>query len=161
MKNIDDFNFNTNNNAMIKAFWKLSLIGFLKEFDSFMPNIQSSKLEIPSEDEPIIEIPSDYREIKRYWYSSTGDKDRRKQLFLNGVIRRLINPQITFDNLLHNIVWEFVTYRSNDENKITKQILFDIAKDVMKADLEKYSTLGTTSRKWMVNPYFSTKYKKH
>ena len=44
MKNIDDFNFNTNNNAMIKAFWKLSLIGFLKEFDSFMPNIQKSKM---------------------------------------------------------------------------------------------------------------------
>ena len=163
MKNIDDFkldniiNNKNTNNTMINDFWRLSLTGFLNEYDSFMPNIQNTKLDIPSDDEPFIEIPSNYREINRFWYPLTGEGGR-KSLFLNGVIRRLINPQITFENLLHNIVWEFVTYMNNDGNKSTKKILFDIAKDVMNADLEKYATLGTTSRKWMVNPYFALKH---
>ena len=160
-----------NDTIMIDDFWRLSLTDFLNKYDSLMPNIQNTKLDIPSNDEPFIEIPSDYREIKRYWYLLVDDKGnkldyirkikdgegRRKKLFLNGIIRRLINPQITFANMLHNIVWEFVTYMINDGNKITKQILWDIAKDVMNADLEKYATLGTTSRKWMVNPYFALK----
>lgn len=161
-----------NDTTLIKDFWKLKLTEFLLKYDSIMPNIQNSKIEIPSDDEPFIDIPSDYREIKRYWYLLTDDKGnkldyirkikdgegRRKKLFLNGIIRRLINPQITFENMLHNIVWEFITYMINDGNKITKKILWNIVNDVMNADLTRYSTLGTTKRKWMVNPYFSTKY---
>lgn len=161
-----------NDTTLIKDYWKLKLTEFLYKYDSIMPNIQNSKLEIPSEDEPFIDIPSDYREIQRYWYLITDDKGhkldyirkikdgegRRKKLFLNGIIRRLINPQITFENMLHNIVWEFITYMVNDGNKITKEILWNIVKDVMNTDLTRYSTLGTTKRKWMVNPYFSTKY---
>lgn len=161
-----------NDTTLIKDYWKLKLTEFLYKYDPIMPNLQNSKLEIPSEDEPFIDIPSDYREIKRYWYLLVDDdgnkldyirkiKDgegRRKKLFLNGIIRRLINPQITFENLLHNIVWEFVTYMVNDGNKITKKILWNIVKDIMNADLTRYSTLGTTSRKWMVNPYFTSKY---
>lgn len=161
-----------NDTTMKNDYWRLSLTDFLLKYDSIMPNIQNTKLDIPSNDEPFIEIPSDYREIKRYWYLLVDDKGnkldyirkikdgegRRKKLFLNGIIRRLINPQITFANMLHNIVWEFVTYMINDGNKITKQILWDIAKNVMKADLSSYSTLGTTSRKWKVNPYFALKH---
>lgn len=161
-----------NDTTMIDDFWRLSLTDFLNKYDSLMPNIQNTKLDIPSEDEPFIDIPSDYREIKRYWYLLVDDKGnkldyirkikdgegRRKKLFLNGIIRRLINPQITFENMLHNIVWEFVTYMINDGNKITKKILLNITKDIMNADLSSYSTLGTTSRKWKVNPYFALKY---
>lgn len=170
--NIDLVGTFENDATLIKDFWKLKLTEFLFKYDSIIPNIQNSKLEIPSEDEPFIDIPSDYREIKRYWYLLTDDKGhkldyirkikdgegRRKKLFLNGIIRRLINPQITFENMLHNIVWEFITYMINDGNKITKDILWNIVKDVMNTDLTRYSTLGTTKRKWMVNPYFSTKY---
>ena len=158
--------------TLIKDFWRLKLTEFLYKYDSVMPNIQNSKLEIPSEDEPFIDIPSDYREIKRYWYLLTDDKGhkfdyirkirdgegRRKKLFINGIIRRLINPSITFENMLHNITWEFVTYMINDGNKITKAILFSIVQDIMKTDMTRYSELGKTTRKWMVNPYFSKKY---
>ena len=158
--------------TLIKDFWNLKLTEFLYKYDSIMPNIQNSKIEIPSEDEPFIDIPSDYREIKRYWYLLTDDKGhkldyirkikdgegRRKKLFINGIIRRLINPKITFENMLHNIVWEFVTYMINDGNKITKAILFSIVQDIMKTDMTRYSELGKTTRKWMVNPNFSTKY---
>ena len=158
--------------TLIKDFWRLNLTDFLNKYDSLIPNIQNTKLDIPSEDEPFIDIPSDYREIKRYWYLLTDDKGhkldyirkikdgegRRKKLFINGIIRRLINPSITFENMLHNIVWEFVTYMINDGNKITKAILFSIVQDIMKTDMTRYSELGKTSRKWMVNPYFALKY---
>ena len=161
-----------NDTTLIKDFWNLKLTDFLNKYDPIMPNIQNSKIEIPSEDEPFIDIPSDYREIKRYWYLLVDDKGhkldyikkirdgegRRKKLFINGIIRRLINPQITFENMLHNIVWEFVTYMINDGNKITKQILFSIVQDIMKTDMTRYSELGKTTRKWMVNPYFALKH---
>ena len=161
-----------NDTTLIKDFWNLKLTEFLFKYDPIMPNIQNSKLEIPSEVEPFIDIPSDYREIHRYWYLLVDDKGhkldyirkirdgegRRKKLFINGIIRRLINPSITFENMLHNITWEFVTYMINDGNKITKAILFSIVQDIMKTDMTRYSELGKTTRKWMVNPYFSTKY---
>lgn len=158
--------------TLIKDFWELNLTEFLYKYDSVIPNIQNSKIEIPNEDEPFISIPSDYREIKRYWYLLTDEKGhkldyvrkirdgegRRKKLFINGIIRRLINPSITFENMLHNIVWEFVTYMINDGNKITKAILFSIVQDIMKTDMTRYSELGKTTRKWMVNPYFALKH---
>ena len=158
--------------TLVKDFWRLNLTDFLNKYDSLIPNIQNSKIDIPSEDEPFISIPSDYREIKRYWYLLTDDKGhkldyirkirdgegRRKKLFINGIIRRLINPSITFENILHNIVWEFVTYMINDGNKITKAILFSIVQDIMKTDMTRYSELGKTTRKWMVNPYFALKH---
>ena len=161
-----------NDTTLIKDFWRLNLTDFLNKYDSLIPNIQNSKIDIQSEDEPFISIPSDYREIKRYWYLLTDDKGhkldyirkikdgegRRKKLFINGIIRRLINPSITFENMLHNIVWEFVTYMINDGNKITKSILFSIVKDIMKTDMTRYSELGKTTRKWMVNPYFALKH---
>lgn len=162
------------NTTFEKDYWsnKMSFSKLCEKYDSLMPNIQNTKLDIPSEDEPFIDIPSDYREIKRYWYLTVDDKDRktdcikkigdgmgrRHKLFINGLIRILINPQITFDNLLHNLVWEFITYMYNNGNHITKLDIWNIAKNVMNTDLTRYSTLGTTSRKWMVNPYFSTKY---
>ena len=161
-----------NDTVLIKDFWNLKFTEFLYKYDSLIPNVQNSKIEIPSEDEPFIDIPSDYREIHRYWYLLVDEKGhkldnikkirdgegRRKKLFLNGIIRRLINPQITFENMLHNLVWEFINYMVNDGNKITKNIIWNIAKDVMNADLSRYETLGKTTRKWMVNPYFSTKH---
>lgn len=162
------------NTTFEKDYWsnEMSFSKLCEKYDSIMPNIQNTNLDIPSDDEPFIDIPSDYREIKRYWYLLVDDKDRktdcikkigdgmgrRHKLFINGVIRRLINPQITFDNLLHNLVWEFITYMYNNGNHITKLDIWNIAKNVMNTDLTRYSTLGTTSRKWMVNPYFSTKY---
>jgi len=162
------------NTTFEKDYWsnEMSFSKLCYKYDSIMPNIQNSKIDIPSDDEPFIDIPSDYREIKRYWYLLVDEKDRktacikkigdgmgrRHKLFINGVIRRLINPHITFDNLLHNLVWEFITYMYNNGNHITKLDIWNIAKNVMNTDLTRYSTLGTTSRKWMVNPYFSTKY---
>ena len=155
-----------NDTFLIKDFWNLKLTEFLYKYDSFIPNIQNSKIDIPSNDEQFIDVPSDYREIYRYWYLLVDEKDIkldyiRKNLFLNGIIRRLINPQITFGNMLHNIIWEYVTHIADDRTKITKDTIFHIVKDVMNADLSKYSTLGKTTRKTMENPYFSTNYNKH
>ena len=162
------------NTTFEKDYWsnEMSFSKLCYKYDSIMPNIQNSKIDIPSADEPFISIPSDYREIHRYWYLLVDEKDRktdcikkigdgmgrRHKLFINGIIRRLINPSITFDNLLHNLVWEFITYMYNNGNHITKLDIWNIAKNVMNTDLTRYSELGKTTRKWMVNPYFASKH---
>lgn len=167
-KNNDQLN--DKDSIFIKDYWRLSFTELCKKYDPVMPNIQNTRIDMPDDDDtPFINIPENYREIKRYWYMTEDEKGnkidhirkigdgngRRHKLFINGIIRRLINPQITFENLLHNLVWEFITYMYNNGNKITKEIIWDIAKSVMTTDLERYSELGKTSRKWMVNPYFA------
>ena len=45
---------------------------------------------------------------------------------------------MTFDNLLFNLVYEFYYYYINDGNKIDKKILYEIADNVMKTDIDNY-----------------------
>lgn len=158
--------------TFIKDYWILPYTKLLLKYANVMKDIQNTELEIPNEDTPLIYFPKDYREIKRYWYlneNEDGDKKdyirkikdgdgRRKILFINGIIRRLIWNSISFQNLLYNLVFEFIHYMLNDGNKIDKHTLFNIAKNVMKADLDKYDSLGRTTRKFMVNPYYCQKY---
>lgn len=72
----------------------------------------------------------------------------------------MINPSITFDNLLFNLLYELVYYISNfdAENVIDKKEIFYIARNVMKADLTRGEGLKGTNRRFMVNPKFCEKY---
>ena len=74
------------------------------------------------------------------------------------MIRRLIWNDIPMENLIYNLVFEFIHYMVNDGNKITKHEIFGIAKRIMQASLEAYDSLGKTSRKYMVNPMYCIKY---
>lgn len=113
-------------------------------------------------------FPSNYLEIRRYWTSKDGgraiklkDKEgRRRKLFINGIIRRRITPDITFDHLLYNLLYELVYYVSNyeAENIIDKREIYNIARSVMKADLSRSDGMKGTSRKFMVNPNYCAKY---
>ena len=49
----------------------------------------------------------------------------------------MINPDITFDNLLYNLVYEFQYYYINNGNKIDKKILYGIAMNVMEAEIDE------------------------
>lgn len=85
---------------------------------------------------------------------------RRNKLFINGIIRRLIEPRLTLDNVLYNLVWETYNYISNKDKQITNTVLFNIAKDVMRADLDRYKDLGRSKRKYMANPLYCIKHGK-
>lgn len=148
-------------------YWNMKMEDVLVKYLDVYPNIEHTPLPIVDDDTPYIAFPSDYIEIKRYWKKSNGraikiadGNGRRKKLFINGVIRRMINPSITFENLLFNLLYELVYYISNfdAENIIDKKEIFYIARNVMKADLTRGEGLKGTDRKFMVNPKFCEKY---
>lgn len=161
-----------NDSNFIKDFWTISYIELLNKYANVFKDIQHSELPTVDDDTPIINIPNDFREIRRYWYMVEYDdgtkmdclrkisdgNGRRKMLFLNGMIRRLIWNDISMENLIYNLVFEFIHYMVNDGNKITKHDIFGIAQRIMKADLNDYYNLGRTTRKYMVNPMYCIKY---
>ena len=155
------------NNNFKDDYWNMKMEDILSKYVDVFPNIEHTPLPIVDDDTPYIMFPSDYIEIKRYWKKSNGraikitdGNGRRKKLYINGVIRRLINPSITFDNLLYNLLFELVYYISNfdAENIIDKKEIYYIARNVMKADLSRAEGLKGTDRRFMVNPMYCVKY---
>lgn len=148
-------------------YWNMRMEDVLSKYIYEYPNIEHTPLPVVDEDTPYIMFPSDYIEIKRYWRVEDGrtakirdGEGRRRKLFLNGILRRLIVPSITFDNLIYNLLFELVYYVSNyeAENVIDKKEIFHIARNVMKADMTKYEGLKGTDRRFMVNPRYCEKY---
>ena len=130
-------------------FRKLSFRELFEKYDSFYPLIDCNMiLECESDEIPIIVVPYDYLQIIR---PLTRDKDgkliirkwkdgekRRLKLFYNGILRRFITKDITFEHLLHCLLTELVRHYDNgsEEDKITRQELIGIATSVMLANLE-------------------------
>ena len=149
-------------------FWNMRMEDILEKYLNEYPNMEHTPIPVVSDDTPYIVFPSDYVEIRRYWTSKDNGRaiklkdgqGRGRKLFINGIIRRLINPSITFDNLLYNLLFELVHYISNfdAENIIGKQEIFNIARNVMKEDITQYEGLKGTNRKFMVNPRYCEKY---
>lgn len=149
-------------------YWNMRMEDVLSKYVDVFPNIEHTPLPVVSDDTPYIIFPPDYIEIKRYWKKGdngravkiTDGNKRRQRLFINGIIRRMINPSITFDNLIYNLLFELVYYVSNynAEYVINKKDIYHIARNVMKADLSRAEGLKGTDRKFMVNPRYCEKY---
>ena len=155
----------------------LSFTDIVKKYNGKYFNYECTQLPLVSEDSAYIEIPSYYCEIKRYWYLEESainnnkcsnirkikdGQQRRKKLYVNAIIRRLIYDDITFDNLLYNLVFELYSYMINDGNKITKSDLFEICKRAFNADLSlpKYQKyiIGNKEKKYIVNTAYCVKH---
>lgn len=148
-------------------YWNMKMEDILNKYSDVFSNIVHTPLPIVDDDTPYITLPKDYIEIRRNWRKEDGNtakiKDgegRRKKLFFNGILRRLIVSSITFDNLLYNLLYELVYYISNYKanNIIDKKEIFLIARSVMKADITKYEGLKGTDRRFLVNPKYCEKY---
>lgn len=147
-----------------KDYENLSFQDFIKKYYTVYPNIEHTPIEM-NEDEPIVCYPTDYTEIQRpsnfkngETYKFADGEKRRRKLYINGVVRRKINPDITFENLIYNLVYELEYYYINNGNKITKKDIIEIATNVMKADLDKFKDLGKPKHKFFVNPLYCEKY---
>ena len=137
---------------------------FIAKYMTTYPNIAKTPLEL-DEDTAIIKYPENYYEIRRPWKRINGEvmkikdgENRRRKLFLNGIIRKKINPSITFENLLFNLVFEFEFYYINDGNTITKKDIWNIATNVMRSDTSTYNDLGKPRYKSFVNPHYCQKH---
>ena len=162
------FNDTFENDEFKSDYWSMRMEDILSKYIDIYPNYEHTPLPTVDDDTPFILLPKDYREIKRFWTCKDNGRaikikdgqGRRRKLFLNGIIRRLINPQITFDNLLYNLLYETVHYISNfdAQNIIGKKEIYEIACCVMKKDITKYEWVKGVNRKFIVNPKYCEKY---
>ncbi|MBO7734399.1 MAG: hypothetical protein J6S67_17675 [Methanobrevibacter sp.] len=164
------YNMNLNDTFENKQFeedyWNMRIEDILSKYVYIYPNLEHTPLPTVDADTPYIMFPSDYVEIRRYWTKKVEGRaiklkdgmGRRHKLFMNGIIRRKINNNISFDNLLYNLLYELYNYISNynAENIIGKKELYDIAIGVMKEDISKYNF--NNKRKFIVNREYCIKY---
>lgn len=77
-----------------------------------------------------------YNAIERYRYGS----HRKKKIWTALLIRRLIKPSITLEELCYAAIYELYNYIDNTdkEHLITRRHLFNIAQEVLGLDLTKY-----------------------
>jgi len=149
-------------------FKKMEVEEIIDKYENVYPNIEHTPLPKTDADIPYILIPTNYVEIERDCRMNENGvakklKDghgRRKRLFDNGILRRKINPDITLENLVYNLLYELHYYISNKdaENVIGKNEVFNIAIDVMKADLSKYDYKRKNVKDWMVNDAYCEKH---
>lgn len=154
------------NKQFEEDYWKMSMGDIISKYQPIFPNMEHTPLPTVDDDTPYIQFPSDYIEIRRYWTARNDGRaiklkdgqGRRRKLFINGVLRRRINPSITFDNLLFNLLYELYYYISNynAKNVIDKKVIYEIAKNVMEADISLIKT--ENKRKFIVNRAYCIKY---
>ena len=151
------------NEAVLDDFYRMRNKDFVDKYRDIYPNMEHTEIEY-GDDEPIIYYPDDYFEIRRPYERINGEvvkiKDgegRRRRLFLNGIIRRKINPNISPDNMLFNIVYEFEYYYLNNGNVIDKATILSIVRNIMNADVLD-NDFGKPKNKFFVNEKYCQKY---
>lgn len=157
----------------VRDFWRMGNRELTEKYIGSFLLDEHTPLPVVSSDTPYIPIPNDYIEIRRYWYRVNLNKEkqtsvchkikdgeqRRKKLYINGVIRRLINPDLSFENILFCLVYELYFYIINNGNKIVRNDLFQLAKRIMSTDLTKWEHLkGQEKKTFIVNPDYCVKY---
>lgn len=163
------------NDSFLSDFHKMNLSDLLDKYR--YPIIDETPMEDVDEDTAYMPYPKDYVCIRRRWtyyqcLDSNGKekarttrirriKDgegRRRLLFMNGIIRRLVtNDTITYDNLLYCLVYEFEHFYEYKD--IGKSDIKKVADSAWNADLTKYQGLRGAKNGFRVNPKFCLKYR--
>ena len=141
---------------IVKDFFEMDYKVFVYNYnthESFV-NYESTPLYL-SEDIAIGIYPDDYIEIGRKPPYKTENHKKIKQdtrlhdhegrrylTTINMILRRLIYPKITFENLLYNIAWEIDRNIDNSDGQMTKNIAFGICVQVMKYDMNDFIKSG-------------------
>lgn len=164
------------NQTFLEDYNNMAIGELINKYVNVYPNIQETPLPIVSEDIPYIEYPANYTCIRRRWIPfevnrSNGEKigtitkirrirdgeGRRRKLFLNGILRRLItNDAISYDNLLYNLLYEFYYYYEHTD--ISKFTIKGIADRIWNANLDKYEGLKGADHRFRVNQLYCEKY---
>lgn len=162
-----------NNSDFMRNYWNLDNRAFIVKYTDSIEVINNTPLNYDPA-KMYIELPEDYIEIERKTYTvyemKKGEKTfkykdnyrwkdgegRKKKLFLTAIMRRMMLPTITFEQLLFNTVWELENfYLNTKKDYITKKQVFQIVVSALKEELESYkSMVKRDKRKFIVNPYY-------
>ena len=156
----------------------LSFKEIIEKYKDKYPFFEHTPLYADNEDIPYIPLPENFITIKRYWISEKrlDEKDelvwqyvkpkkikdgegRRRKLFINGILRRKMLPDISFEHLLNCLVFELYHFvENNNKDPIKKKDLVQIAINAIKADISTYNFEHTDRRKFIVNDAYCAKY---
>jgi hypothetical protein len=149
----------------------------LDKYRYVYPFFEHTPLPDVSDDCPYIILPENYISIKRYWLCEKVEDEygeekwryakirkikdgeqRRKKLYLNGILRRKMIPDITFEHLLYCLIFELYYFYENSKDTIKKLDILNIARNVMMADIANYSFEQTDKRQFVINEAYCRKY---
>lgn len=154
------------NQEFKKDFSTMPYAEIVAKYKGIYRNIQHSQLPYADDDTPVIELPEDFFELTRQWRKGMEKNEivkiknhchRRIKLYNNLVIRRLITPTLTFDELIYNLCFEMAYFIDNSDRTdlITRQQLIGIAENAFIADTSKFNYIKP--RKSMVNVKYMIK----
>ena len=154
---------NSINNKIITDLNRLELPVFLAEY-ARLGIVEQTKLDY-NEDGYCL-IPDSFMKVfnrivwtnKHARISKFKDGEgRRKRLFTDACIIRKIEPDITFEKLLYNLVYRRMRYYDNRDNVLTNKVLIEKAKYVLSLPMDKMDVLSptkhgkfTTSKKYCI-----------
>lgn len=92
----------------------------------------------------------DVRKVPRQKKYRDGDK-RRTHLFVAALLRRLIKPTITFEELLYNLVYDRLYYYDNSDHMLTNRLLKVKAREVVELPQEKVRLRSRNKHKFKVD----------
>ena len=161
------------NNDFMRNFWKIDNKDFIIKYNDTYEIVNNTPLEY-STDSMFITLPTDYIEIRRKTYTVKDDvrktrytttyrwKDgegRRRKLYMTAILRRMMLPTISFEQLLYNTVWELENFYLNTKaDYITKKDIYGIVTRSLSENVENYrKVIKTDKRKFIVNPYYLNK----
>lgn len=146
-------------------YYNLPITKIIEKYISDYHPIDSTPLQ--DNGELIINLPKGYTEIRRRFnvveqVKTNGDiykistnirrKDgegRRRNIYLNLLLRKRINPQITLEEMLYCGLWELYYYIDNtSEDKITKN---DIAQIAVNAYFDECRIKDNNTKKYKIN----------
>ena len=125
------------NKEFEKDFAKMSYKDLVKKYRNTFRNYEHSPYPEADEDTPIIKLPTCFYEVTNHKCRSAKiNVSNWLRLDANLTIRRLITPNLTFDELVYALCYEMAYYVKNtDENDfITRQGLIMIAENAMNDD---------------------------
>ena len=163
-----------NNSDFMRNYWNLDNRAFIVRYTDSIEVVNNTPLNYDHA-KMYIELPDDYIEIERKTYTvyemKNGEKTfkykdnyrwkdgegRKKKLFLTAIMRRMMLPTITFEQLLFNTVWELENfYLNTKKDYITKKQVFQIVTNALKENLDSYKSMAKRDkRKFIVNPYYN------
>ena len=163
-----------NNSDFMRNYWNLDNRAFIVKYTDSIEVVNNTPLNYDPT-KMYIDLPDDYIEIERKTYTvydmRNGEKTfkykdnyrwkdgegRKKKLFLTAIMRRMMLPTITFEQLLFNTVWELENfYLNTKKDYITKKQVFQIVTNALKEDLASYKSMAKRDkRKFIVNPYYN------
>ena len=138
----------TFNTELIEDYKKMGAKGVYEKYKSIYRLKDRSNLPKVGDDTPFIQLGNDHYEIRRIWRKDENGHshiirlkngmNRKFKLFYNLMIRRLIIPDLTLDELLYALAYEMLFFVDNTVDKITLSQLMSIAYNAFHADLNDF-----------------------